>query len=101
MSSAKSLINGFMVMMHCVLMGIILNISLAYGLDEMLVKFAGIGMFDVPAVWDPTSNITRHVNLFYLMMYLIPTLGIAYFFISAVKQQEYDRYRDQEYERQA
>lgn len=98
MSSAKSLINGFMVMMYCVIIGIILNISLAHGLDVMLVKFADIGMFDVPAVWDPTSNVTRHVNLFYLMMYLIPALGIAYFFLSAVKQQEYDRYKEPEYE---
>jgi hypothetical protein len=96
MSSAKSLFNGFTVMIYCILIGIIMNISYAHGLDVMLVKFGTMGMFDVPAVWNSSATVTRLVNLFYLMMYIIPALGVGYFFITAVKRQEYDRYKEPE-----
>jgi hypothetical protein len=70
MSSAKSLFGGFTTMVYCILIGIIINISLAHGLDVMLVKFGSMGMFDVPAVWDSSAVVT------------------------AVKRQEYDKYKE-------
>jgi len=96
MSSAKSLFNGFMVMVYCVFIGIALNISLAHGLDVMLVKFADLGVFDVSAVWDSSATVTSLVNLFYLMEYVIPAIGVAYFIVSATRRQEYDKYKEPE-----
>lgn len=98
MSSSKAIVNGFMVMVYCLIIGIVLNISLAHGLDVMLVKFDALGMFDVPAAWDSASKVTSLVNIFYLLEYAIPAIGIAYFFVSATRRQKYDQYRESEYE---
>lgn len=94
MSSSKALFNGFMVMVYCIILGVVLNISLAHGLDVMLVQFADLGMFDVPDAWDSAASVTKLVNLFYLLEYAIPAIGIAYFFVSATRRQEYDQYKD-------
>ncbi len=98
MSSSKALFNGFMVMIYCLIIGVVLNMSLAHGLDVMLVKFDALGMFDVPAAWDSAGKVTRLVNLFYFFEYAIPVIGIAYFFVSATRKQQYDKYKEIEYE---
>ena len=96
MSSANSLFKGFSVMVYCLVLGLALNISLAHGLDSMLVKFGEMGVFDVPSIWDSSAVVTRLVNMFYLMMYIIPMIGVAYFVLTAVRRQEYDKYKEQE-----
>ena len=96
MSSSKALFNGFMVMIYCLIIGVVLNISLAHGLDVMLVKFGNMGVFDVPDVWDSSNMVTRLLNIFYLLEYAIPVIGIAYFFVSATRRQEYDKYKETE-----
>ena len=96
MSSSKALFNGFMVMIYCLIIGVVLNISLAHGLDVMLMKFGNMGVFDVPAAWDSSNMVTRLLNIFYLLEYAIPIIGIAYFFVSATRRQEYDKYKETE-----
>lgn len=80
------------------MLGVILNVTLAYGVDELLVRFGDVGCYDVAAEWDTSTSLARIVNAFYLLMYIIPAFGIGFFFLAAVRRQEYDKYK--EYEQQ-
>lgn len=96
MSSPRSLVGSFVIMLFCVLLGIILNVTLAYGVDELLVRFGNVGCYDVSAVWDTSASLARIVNVFYLLMYVIPAFGIAFFILAAVRRQQYDKYSEYE-----
>lgn len=85
-------------MMWCALVGVILNVTLAYALDVMLVDFARTGIFDIGFTWDTTAPLGRLITLFYVLMYVIPTFGIAFFILAAVRRQEYDKYMEYESE---
>lgn len=85
-------------MIFCILLGIILNVTLAYGVDELLIRFGHVGAYDVASTWDTSASLARIVNAFYLLMYIIPAFGIAFFILAAVRRQEYDKYKEYESE---
>lgn len=98
MSSPKSLVNSFVIMLFCVMLGVILNVTLAYGVDELLVRFGNAGCYDVAAKWDTSASLARIVNVFYLAMYVIPAFGVGFFILAAVRRQEYDKYTEYEHQ---
>ena len=96
MSSGMSLINSFFVMIISIIFAFVLNVGLGFMLDRLLIAFAAAGMYDVSVVWDPTSLVAMVCNLFYLLIYVVPILGIAQFVYTAVRRQRYDAYEPME-----
>ncbi len=92
MSSGMSLINSFFVMIVSFLLAFVLNVGLGFMLDRVLIAFATAGMYDVSAEWDPTSLVSMVCTLFYLLIYVVPILGVAQFVYTAVRRQRYDQY---------
>jgi hypothetical protein len=62
MSSGTSLVDSFYVMLISFLLTYVLNIGLGFMLDRILVTFAAAGVYDVSAVWDPTSHLSMNCN---------------------------------------
>jgi len=96
MSSGMSLINSFFVMLISIILAFVLNIGLGFMLDRLLIAFAVAGLYDVSDVWDPTSLVAMVCNMFYLLIYVVPILGIAQFVYTAVRRQRYDAYESLE-----
>ena len=96
MSSGTSLINSFFVMLISFLLAFVLNVGLGFMLDRILIAFAAAGVYDVSVVWDPTSVVAMVCNLFYLLIYIVPILGVAQFVYTAVRRQRYDAYESVE-----
>ncbi len=92
MSSGQSLINSFFVMIISFLLAFVLNVGLGFMLDRILIAFAEVGVYDVSVAWDPTSLVAMICNMFYLLIYIVPILGIAQFVYTAVRRQRYDAY---------
>ena len=88
--------DSFYVMLISFLLAYVLNIGLGFMLDHILVAFAAAGVYDVSAVWDPTSHLSMNCNEFYLLLYMIPVLGIVQFVYTAVRRQRYDAYEPME-----
>jgi len=87
-----SLINSFFVMLISFILALVLNVGLGFMLDRILIAFASAGLYDVSAAWDPTSLISMICNNFYLLIYVVPILGVAQFVFTAVRRQRYDAY---------
>ena len=87
-----SLINSFFVMLISIILAFVLNIGLGFMLDRILIAFADAGLYDVSAAWDPTSLVSMVCTLFYLLIYIVPILGVAQFVYTAVRRQRYDAY---------
>jgi len=92
MSSGMSLINSFFVMIISIIFAFVLNVGLGFMLDRLLIAFAAAGLYDVSEAWDPTSIVAMVCNLFYLLIYIVPILGVAQFVYTAVRRQRYDTY---------
>ena len=92
MSSGMSLINSFFVMLISLTLAFLLNAGLGYALDVMLTRFSVMGIYDVPAAYDPSSNLGFCSNLFHLLIYMIPIFGVGQFIYTAVRRQKYDAY---------
>ena len=96
MSSGMSLINAFFVMVLSFIFAFVLNVGLGFMLDRVLIAFAAAGLYDVSEAWDPTSLVAMVCNLFYLLIYIVPILGVAQFVYTAVRRQRYDAYESGE-----
>ncbi len=92
MSSGMSLLNSFFVMLISIIFAFVLNVGLGFMLDRLLIAFAAAGLYDVSTVWDPTALVAMVCNLFYLLIYVVPILGVAQFVYTAVRRQRYDAY---------
>ena len=93
MSSGTSLINSFFVMLISITLGFLLNAGAGFALDTMLMRFAAMGVYDIPAASNPTTHINFYCNLFHLLMYVIPIFGVGQFIYTAVRRQRYDTYQ--------
>lgn len=87
-----SLINSFFVMIISIIFAFVLNVGLGFMLDRLLIAFAEAGLYDVSVAWDPTSIVVMVCNNFYLLIYIVPILGVAQFVYTAVRRQRYDAY---------
>lgn len=91
-----SLINSFFVMIVSFILAIVLNIGLGFMLDRILIAFASAGVYDLSVAWDPSLHLSMNCNNFYLLVYMVPILGIAQFVFTAVRRQRYDAYEPME-----
>ncbi len=92
MSSGQSLINSFFVMLISLTLSFLLNAGAGYALDEMLMRFAAMGVYDIPGASNPTAHVNFYCNLFHLLIYVIPIFGVGQFLYTAVRRQRYDAY---------
>jgi preprotein translocase subunit SecG len=92
MTNFVSVWQGFVIMVVCIIIGILMSFAGGTALESILDGYAQAGVYDVPAEWDTMGEINLLVNIYYLMMYLFPVVGIACFVVSVLKRQKYDRY---------
>ena len=83
---------GFVIMVVCIIVGIIMSFAGGTILESMIDGYTTAGVYDVPAEWNPMGGVNTLVNIYFFLMYLIPVIGIACFIISVLKRQKYDRY---------
>ena len=81
---------GFVVMVICMLLGVIMSMTGGVIVDTLVTELDEQGFDDVPDAWDYEGNQNIFVNLFYVVMYMIPLIGIIVFIMSVIARQQYD-----------
>lgn len=92
MTSFAAVWQGFVIMIISIVIGVLMSFAGGTVIDSTVDGFTSAGVYDVPAGWDTTRQINILINIYYFIMYLIPTIGIAIFLTTVVKRQKYDRY---------
>lgn len=87
MSSVKSLIMSFVIMMISLIFGFCL--SYIFMATELInIEFANSGINDVSPEWQAYDDSIFFINLQYYIGYLIMFLGIAQFVYTATRREE-------------
>jgi len=95
MSNFRDLWGGFVIMLACCLMGIVMALTGGVVLDHMHNFFDGMGWFDEYADngWAMNwGNYNMANNLYYGLCFLFPLIGIACFIKTLIARQGYDQY---------
>jgi len=82
---------GFVIMVICILIGLLLSMTGGVVVDTIVTELDEQGFDDVPDKWNYQGNQNSMVNLFYVVVYIIPLLGIIIFIMSVIARQQYDQ----------
>ena len=98
MASARVMFKGFIVMVVLIAAGIIMSFGFGMITDQTVSSFDGAGIY---AIDDPnwsgfySGTTEQGINLLYLVCYLPPVIGIAYFLLCVFRS--YWRQEDDDY----
>jgi hypothetical protein len=76
-----------------VFVGIVLSYGLGTGVDVMYESIYDSGIMDVEGDWEGMAeeDAGTVLSIFYLSLYIIPTLGVVLFLYTVLQKQKYDR----------
>jgi hypothetical protein len=79
---------GFVTMVGCCLLGLLLSMFGGLILDSMWKQMDIAGAFDVSPAWQSVGTQYASLNLWYFFCALIPVLGIFNFVYSLIKKKD-------------
>jgi hypothetical protein len=80
------------IMLTFVAIGLYLSFSGGWMIDKMHDTFTGQHIYDVPPRWDASPQVFSIINIFYLVCYGLPVVGIGVFIFTLIPWQQYDEY---------
>ena len=95
MSNFRDLWGGFVIMVACCLMGLIMSLTGGIVLDNLHDHVDTLGWFDTYASGQWANNWGDYNmvnNLYYGLCFLFPLIGIACFIKTVIARQGYDQY---------
>lgn len=91
MSDFWTAFNGCLIGLVLIITGILLSFCGGIVLDAMDDAFIGAGLDGgIGTAWDSTGEIMLLHNLFYVIVYALPLLGIGIAYISITRKMRYD-----------
>lgn len=89
---------GCMIGFTMIVTGIMLSFCGGLALDAMTDSLGDIvDAYDVSEEWDSTGEVNLLTNLFYVICYAMPIIGIGIMYISVTKWMKYDQYEQDLY----
>lgn len=92
MSNFDDIYQGFVIMVSFIFIGIILSFFGGYILDHVFATFNRAGILDVPPDWQSMGGTFTMMNIWYLVCWLFPVVGVAAFLKTIIRKQGYDQY---------
>lgn len=92
MSSFDDVYGGFIVMVTLCVMALILALLGGYLIDQLWEFFNLAGAVDLNDNWGSISVQNQALNLYYLVICIMPVAGVASFVKSVIKRQGYNQY---------
>lgn len=89
----QSVWEGFIIMVFMIVFGVALSIAAGFAIDTTQDLFMDSGFLDDPGPWDQSYTVNIMVNLIYVIVYLVPIIGIWNFIVVILRYQRYDRIR--------
>lgn len=90
---------GCMIGFVMIISGVMLAFTGGAALDSMMDALGDVTeSYDVSEEWDVTSSQNLAINLFYVLCYAMPILGLGIMYISVTRMMKYDRYEQGMYE---
>lgn len=83
---------GFMIMLICCIIGVVLSFAGGMILDTQITAYEEQGLWDVSPDWGIRGQVGFLTNLYMLLMYGIPVMGILSFVVTIFWRQKYDQY---------
>jgi len=91
-SSFRSVFEGFLIMVISIVIGFLMSYIGGLIIDTTVTSYEQAGLWIVAPEWDPRSGIGFLMNIYALLMYTIPIMGILVFLVTVFHRQRYDRY---------
>lgn len=90
---------GFIIMILSIIIGVVMSFAGGLILDAQITAYEEQGVWDdVGDDWDPRPGVNFLTNIYMLLMYSIPVMGILSFFVTVFWRQKYDKFLYQQYE---
>lgn len=90
MSNFDSIYQGFVIMIACCITGLILSMFGGFILDHLFSYFDAANMFDLPPQWNTMGGTFTVINIWYLICFVFPVIGIGSFLKTLIQRQGYD-----------
>lgn len=92
MSSFLSVSRGFVIMLVCILIGVVISMAGGRMMDSLQKTAVTRGFFDdaFNNQYHASQNFDRIADMFRALMYLIPLLGIGIFVVSIISRYRQD-----------
>ena len=94
MSSARSMWSGFLIFIICAVVGVVMFFGLGLVVDNITDTFYTSGFYRITDPnWDSFYEGTTEptISIFYMLLYLVPVLGLAVFIFSIFRRYWQDR----------
>lgn len=88
-TSPMSMMTAGIIFFSSIVTGVIVGVVGGSLIDILEYEFNALGWFNVPAEWDTSAGYEMIRNIFFMMPYIIPLLGL--FVILATGYQRYGR----------
>lgn len=84
MTEIRHIAEGFLIMVICIVVGVIMSFVMGSTIDQMVEGFDASGAFDVSEGWQSDAQQNTIINIAYLWYMIIPIIGVVIFISSIV-----------------
>lgn len=99
MSQFWTAFGGCIIGFVMIIAGVFLSFAGGIALDSMVDCIDQVALgFDIPAEWDSVGERNLLINMFYVICYALPVLGLGIMYISVTALMRYDQYEQYMYE---